>query len=215
MLNKREGKDLMRNISYAMCALLLAALPAVAQKPAAAVPDPGCVGGKPVAPVKIEVFSDYQCPACREFFLATMRQVLSEYADAGKVCVVYREFPLTMHKYSRDAAKYGAAAMRMDQRTWALVTEAMYQNQDKWEQDGKIEPFIAAVLNKDDLARLHKEMNNPIIETIITSDIDLAKKLDVNSTPTFYVTGKGKTEKVAGAIQYPVLKRYVDYLLTP
>ena len=35
--------------------------------------DAVCVGGKPIAPLKIEVFSDYQCPACREFYLTDVR----------------------------------------------------------------------------------------------------------------------------------------------
>ncbi len=212
MLGNRGGKDPMRIATMFLTALLFTVIPGLVQ-PAPAQTDPGCVGGKPIAPVKIEVFSDYQCPACREFYLSTMRLVLSDYADAGKVCVVYREFPLTMHSHAREAAKYGAAAMRMGQRTWSMVTDALYQNQDQWVQDGKIEPFVAAALNKEDLARLHKEMNNPAVEAIIASDIDLAKKLDVNQTPTFYITGKGKTEKVAGVVQYPILRRYIDSLL--
>ena len=212
MQDKQGGKDTMRIATLLLTALLYTVIPGLVQQ-APAQSDPGCVGGKPIAPVKIEVFSDYQCPACREFYLSTMRSVLSDYADAGKVCVIYREFPLSMHSHAREAAKYGAAAMRMGQRTWALVTDALYQNQDKWEQDGKIEPFVAAALNKEDLARLHKEMNNPAVEATIESDVALAKQRDVNQTPTFYITGKGKTEKVAGVVQYPILRRYIDSLL--
>ncbi len=200
----------MRRASYLMIALMLLAIPPVMQ---AADSDPGCVGGKPIAAVKIEVFSDYQCPACREFYLGTMRSVLTDYADAGKVCVVYREFPLNMHPHAREAAKYGAAAMRMGPRFWAQVTDALYQNQDKWVQDGKIEPVVAAALNKQDMTRLQKEMNNPVIETTINGDIELGKKLEVNQTPTFFISAKGKTEKIAGVVQYPILRRYLDNLL--
>ncbi len=192
-----------------LTALFLLALPGAVQM-ALAQNDPGCVGGRPTAPVKIEVFSDYQCPACREFYLSTIRLVLSDYADSGKVCVVYREFPLTQHAHAKEAAQYGAAAMRMGQRTWSQVTDALYQNQDKWEQDGKIEPFVAAALNKEDLARLHKEMTNPAVAKDIERDINLAKERDVNQTPTFFVTAKGNTEKVAGVVQYPILRRYLD-----
>ena len=89
MLGKRGGKDPMRIATIFLTALLFTVIPGLVQ-PAPAQTDPGCVGGKAISPVKIEVFSDYQCPACREFYLSTMRQVLSDYADAGKVCVVYR-----------------------------------------------------------------------------------------------------------------------------
>jgi protein-disulfide isomerase len=206
-----DGKDPMRIVFYSLIALLVTALPGVVQ-PAAAQSDT-CVGGRPTAPVKIEVFSDYQCPACRDFYLSTMRSVLSDYADAGKVCVVYREFPLSQHQHAQAAAKFGVAAMRMGQRYWAQVTDALYNKQDQWAQDGKIEPVIAAALNKEDMARLQKEMSSPSVNTTITSDMDLGKKMEVNSTPTFFIYAKGKTEKVAGGVQYAILRRYLDSLL--
>jgi len=199
----------MRTVFYFLMAAALA-LPSAAQ---AADTDAVCVGGKPVAPVKIEVFSDYQCPACRDFYLRTIRSVLSDYADTGGVCVVYREFPLQMHSHSQEAAKYGAAAMRMGQRTWALVTEALYQNQDQWAQDGNIQAVVATALNKEDLARLQKEMNNPEVAKTIASDMALGRSRDVNQTPTFFISAKGKTEKIAGIVQYPILRRYLDNLL--
>jgi protein-disulfide isomerase len=201
----------MRTAVYWFLALVLVMLPATVK--AADNTDGMCVGGKPLAPVKIEVFSDYQCPACREFYLGTMRSVLSDYADPGKVCVVYREFPLSMHSHAQEAAKYGTAAMRMGPRYWAQVTDALYQNQDKWVQDGNIQAIVAAALNKEDMARLQKEMNNPAVASTITSDMALGKSRDVNQTPTFFITAKGKTEKVAGVVQYPILRRYLDNLL--
>jgi protein-disulfide isomerase len=185
----------------------------VAAQSASAQGDGSCVGGRPTAPVKIEVFSDYQCPACKEFYLNTMRMVLTDYADAGKVCVVYREFPLTMHQHAREAAKYGHAAQRLGPRFWAEVTDALYQSQEKWEEDGQIEPVVAAALTKEDMARLKKEMANPAVDAAIERDIALAKERGVNQTPTFYVTGKGKTEKIAGVVQYPILRRYLDSML--
>lgn len=173
----------------------------------------GCVAGRATAPVKIEVFSDFQCPACRDFFLGTMRSVLTDYADPGKVCVVYREFPLTQHTYALPAARFGHAAQTLGPRYWAQVTEALYQSQDRWAASGNIEAELAKALNKDDLARLKKEASNPQIDGAITRDINLGKSMLVNQTPTFFVTAKGKTEKVAGVVQYPILKRFLDSLL--
>ncbi|MBI2817197.1 MAG: thioredoxin domain-containing protein [Acidobacteria bacterium] len=193
--------------AYCIVLFVVAALASVAR---AADTDAACVGGKPIAPIKIEVFSDYQCPACRDFYLGTMRNVLLDYADAGKVCVIYREFPLNMHAHAREAAKYGASAMRMGPRYWAQVTDALYQNQDKWSSDGNIQAVVAGALTKADMTRLQKEMSNPATDATISSDIELGKKLEVNQTPTFFITAKGKTEKVAGVVQYPILRRYLD-----
>ena len=142
-----------------------------------------------------------------------MRLVLADYADAGKVCVIYREFPLAQHQHAKEAARYGHAAQRLGPRYWAQVTDALYQSQSQWEQDGKIEPVVAAALNKEDMARLQKQMNNPAIDSAIENDIALGKRLQVDQTPTFFITAKGKTEKVAGIVTYPILRRYLDSLL--
>ena len=202
----------MRRAFYLVFALLFSVLPGL-MGAALAQNDGMCVGGKPSSPVKIEVFSDYQCPACRVFYLETMRSVLADYADAGKVCVVYREFPLSQHQYAQQAARYGHAAQRLGQRYWAQITDALYQSQERWEQDGKLEPVVAGALTKQDLARLQKEMTDPAIESAIASDIALGKRLEVNQTPTFFITAKGKTEKVSGVVQYTILRRYLDSLL--
>jgi protein-disulfide isomerase len=172
-----------------------------------------CVGGNPTAPIKIEVFSDFQCPGCRELYLGTMRSVLNDYAAAGKVCVVYHELPLSMHQHAREAARYGRAAQRLGQRYWIQVADALYSAQEQWAKDGQIESVLAKALSKQDMTRLRNETADPRIDAAITSDLNLAKKLVIEQTPTLLVTTKNKTERTAGVIQYAIMRRYLDYYL--
>ena len=170
-----------------------------------------CVRGNPSAPIKIEVFSDFQCPACQAFYQRSIRNVLTEYADTGKACLVYREFPLQMHSHAREAAHYGHAAMRVGLPQWVQVADALFDNQQTWGASGDIESVIAKVLSKSDLDALHQELGNKAsLDAAITADINLGIQRGVNSTPTFFVTANGKTQKVAAAVQYPILKRYLD-----
>ncbi len=199
----------MRMIYCSLILILLSAAPGLAQSASSGK----CVGGEPGAPIRIEVFSDYQCPACRQFYLETMQPVLDNYASTGKVCVVYREFPLSMHSHAREAALYGHAAQLLGMRHWRLVTDALYQSQPQWSADGQLEPVVAGVLSEEDMGRLRKWMEDPEVEAAISSDIALARQRSVTSTPTFFVTAQGKTEKVAGVVQYPTLQRYLDHLL--
>lgn len=175
--------------------------------------DSPCVGGKPSSPIKIEVFSDFQCPACRAFYLGTMRRVLSEYGDTGKVCVVYHEFPLNIHQHSVPAARYGHAAMQLGIRQWSQVADALFQEQPEWAASGKIEPVVAGALSKEDMAKVQKLVNDPATDAAVKRDIELGEKREVHSTPTFFITAKGKTERVASVVQYPIMKRYLDHLL--
>ncbi len=46
--------------------------------------------GSKTAPITMEVFSDYQCPACRSFYQSTYRQVIDSYVSAGKVYLIHR-----------------------------------------------------------------------------------------------------------------------------
>lgn len=176
--------------------------------------EPPCVGGQPSSPIKIEVFSDYQCPACRAFYLGTMRQVLSEYGDADKVCVVYHEFPLSIHPYAPEAARYGHAAMQIGIRQWSQVTDALFQAQPQWAASGQLEPVVASALSEEDMNKVRELVADPAINEAIRRDIELGRSREVNSTPTFFITANGNTEKVAQVVQFPILKRYLDHLLT-
>ena len=58
----------------------------------------------------MEVFGDFQCPACRGFFETTVKQVIDDYVIPGKVYLIHRDFPLEMHPYARQAARLANAA---------------------------------------------------------------------------------------------------------
>src|SRR5438309_8682740 len=53
------------------------------------------------APITIEVFSDYQCPQCRVFYLDTARQLMLTIIPAGDGNQVTRHFPLSIHSHKK------------------------------------------------------------------------------------------------------------------
>jgi protein-disulfide isomerase len=205
-------EQLMRNAFFSLMLLTAGMLGAGAAR---AEDSGACVAGPAAAPIKIEVFSDYQCPACKAFYLNTMRMVFPEYADQGKVCVVYREFPLQMHEHARLAARYGHAAKKVGLRQWGLVTDALFLNQDTWGSSGDVESVVAKALSKADLDAVHNHLKDiAALDAAIDADVNLGLTKGVNSTPTFWVTTtKGTNQKLASAVQYPILKRYLDNLI--
>jgi len=171
----------------------------------------GCVRGKPDAPIRIEVFSDYECPACRAFYLQTMKLVFTNYADTGKVCVIYREFPSFTH--SREAARLARAALRLGVRQWGQVTEALFQSQPQWSQTGDVEAVVASALGAKDMESVLKLSKDPLLDEVIDNEAILGLERQVNSTPTFFITARGKTEKVEAALTYAAMQRRLDALL--
>ena len=65
--------------------------------------DPHKAFGSKTAPLVLEVFSDFQCPACKTLYATTNRQLIDNYVSNGKVFLIHRDFPLPMHAHSRVA----------------------------------------------------------------------------------------------------------------
>ena len=110
-------------ILFAVCVLATAALAKQQTKPpisssakvavAASNPTFQKAIGNPNAPITMEVFGDFQCPACRGFFEGTTKQVIDDYVIPGKVYLIHRDFPLDMHPYARQAARLANAAINL------------------------------------------------------------------------------------------------------
>ena len=171
------------------------------------------LGGSLDAPIRIDLFSDYQCPACRNLYLETIRPVLKDYSEANKVCIVYHDFPLKSHQYAREAARYSQAALRVGRRQWLAVVDALYTNQPAWSQDGKVEATVAAAVSPEDLQKIKGLLNYPYINESIDRDVALGQKRKVDSTPTLFVTAIGREQKVVGGIPYNVLRDYFNRIV--
>jgi len=168
--------------------------------------------GSTSAPIVIELFSDYQCPACRQLHIDDIRPVITDYVNSGKVYLVVRDFPLPMHPWAKTAARYANASVRLNK--FRTVDDKLFDTQLEWSANGEIEKALSSVLSKDELAKLKTYANDPKIEESIASDVALGKKVNLTQTPTMMITHKGRSFPVAGVVSYPILKRFLDNLLT-
>ena len=162
------------------------------------------LGGSAESPVKIEVFSDFECPACSNLFFNTIQPILKNYKD--RVSVVYYEFPLDMHPYARPASRYVLAAARLaDQKKLLAVFEMLFANQNSWAQDGNPEAFVSGALSLEDFQKVTSilEANGESIEKDIDRDIQVGTSRKINATPTIFINHAGKQEK---AVMPPNIK---------
>jgi len=171
------------------------------------------LGGSLNAPIKIEVFSDFQCPACRDLYLETIRQVLQEYASKDKVCVIYHEFPLSMHQYAKEAARYAEATSRLGQQKLLPVYESLFTDQSQWSKDGSLELTVSKAIPGDDLQKVKKLLQDASVNSEIEKEILLGIKKEIQSTPTLLITYPGKQQKVEGVVAYPILKQFIDSIV--
>ena len=111
------------SIIMRLMALVMALLLPCAVRPAGA-PSTGKAVGLPNAPILMEVFSDFQCPACKTLYEQTLMPLVRDYVSAGKVYLIHRDFPLPMHAYAREAASYACAAGRIGK--YEQVADALF-----------------------------------------------------------------------------------------
>jgi protein-disulfide isomerase len=170
--------------------------------------------GNPNAPITMEVFGDFQCPACRGFFEGTTKQVIDDYVIPGKVYLIHRDFPLEMHPYARQAARLANAAAEFGQ--FEAIERALYDHQDEWSAKGNIDDVIASNFPPAQFKKFQAFESQHIseINASIERDRALGMQRNVNQTPTIYITAHGKTEALpGGGVDYKLLKSYFDYLL--
>src|SRR5208337_3587087 len=123
-----------------------------AAKPVAAGPLVKSYGSSS-APIKLEVFTDYQCPSCRTFYESSLRQLIaSDYIATGKLYLVHHDFPLQAHMYSGMAARWANAAAQVG--AFSAVEAALYDNQDAWGASGDIAKYVAAAMPAADFKRV-------------------------------------------------------------
>jgi protein-disulfide isomerase len=170
--------------------------------------------GNPNAPITMEVFGDFQCPACRGFFEGTVKQVIDDYVIPGKVYLIHRDFPLEMHPYARQAARLANAAAEFGQ--FEAIERALYDHQEEWTAKGNIDEVIATYFPPATFKKFQafESQHMSEINASIERERAMGAQRNVNQTPTVYITAHGKTEALpGGGVDYKLLKSYFDYLL--
>ena len=189
--------------------------------------------GNPSAPIKMEVFSDYECPSCGAFYENTLKTMINTYVANGKVYLVHHDFPLQMHRYSGIAARWANAAAKIGK--FQDVDAALFDNQGAWSENGDVTKYVQAAVSPSDFEKLETILkgcsNSPApqskfdssmpagdpscpVDKYIVEDIGKGYQVPVKATPTFVVTYKGKTYPMASAVSWEVLKQFFDTLLT-
>lgn len=148
--------------------------------------------GPKEGPVRLTVFSDFQCPACRRFSDKTAN--LSKQFD-GKLQIVFKHFPLSpicnpsvrrnLHPRACEAALATEAA-RQQGKFWAFHDALFASNLSK---DENTISLVAKELGLN-LNQFEADRTGEAATAKLKSDIELAKRLNVNYTPTIFLNGR-------------------------
>lgn len=133
------------------------------------------------APVTIVLFDDFQCPYCARL-VPMIERVLQTYPQ--QVRVVFKHFPLSMHKFARQAAIAGIAA-RKQGKFWPLHDQ-LFANYNQL-NDEKIRELAQNV--GLDMNRFDQDLKDPALQQEVEADMQLGVSSGVRGTPAVYING--------------------------
>ena len=140
------------------------------------------------APVTIIEFADFECPYCAHAFGEIETMVNNTYK--GKVRLVWKDFPLTMHAWAEQAAVAAQCANEQNPEAFWSFARDFYRDQseitpqnlrqhiDDYTKTTGLDPKVmsACILGKS-------------AESYVQQDLKDGNSIHVNSTPTFIVNG--------------------------
>lgn len=147
------------------------------------------------APVRLVVFSDYQCPDCRRAELQ-LRDALAGRCD---VSVGYKHFPLSRecnprvrspgdHRHACRAARIAETAGRLGQTDGFLRMHAWLFRRKAEFTDEELAEALPG-LGFTDVATFFRVSNDPAIAEQVKRDVEEGQSLRLAGTPALFVNG--------------------------
>lgn len=146
--------------------------------------------GSDTAPVTVIEFSDFGCPFCRMFAVATFPELRREYVDTGLVRWIYVPIVTGGFRNGAEAARAGECAA--EQGRFAEMKDRIYITRKDWTDTRRPEEVFAAIardlaLDTEKFAVCYRE-NSPA-DRIRYNNL-AASAAGVRATPTFVIDGR-------------------------
>ncbi len=160
------------------------------------------------APVKLEEFSDFQCPFCRRFSETVGIQLKEDYADSGLVRFEYNHFAFIGAESDKAAE---AAECANEQNSFWQYHDTLFANQRGENlgafRDAALKNFAAAIgLNESEFNDCFDAQR---YEDAVVADTEYGVELGVNSTPSLFLNG----ERVENPNDYSLVQSLVEAAL--
>lgn len=150
----------------------------------------GYTMGSDSAPVEVVEYLDFECPACAQFAVVQEPTIREQLITTGKLRWRARDYPLTIHKYSRFAAHASQCAGEQD-KYWAMHDQ-LFANHS-WAQTGRDPSGLFRQLAEAagvDLGKYDACMQSGRYAGRIQASLEEGERVRVGGTPTFFFNGQ-------------------------
>ncbi len=154
------------------------------------------------APVRIEEYSDYQCPFCQRFVNDTMVNIKGGEITDGEAVLIFYDFPLSFHPQAGAAANAARCAGEVGAAAYWAMHDALFENLGKWSVSNPVPQFIsyAEQIAGVDIPAFTECAESDRYQADVQADTQQGSSLGVRGTPAFFVNG----ELLSGAQPYGV-----------
>jgi protein-disulfide isomerase len=170
--------------------------------------------GTPGAPVVMVVFSDFQCPNCREEGRELRQNVLKAFPD--KVRVYFKDFPLEqIHPWAKPAAIAGRCIFREQPAAFWDYHDWIYEHQPEILPDNLKTKIIGWAATKNlDTAKLSQCIDTKATEAEVDKEIAEGRSLQITGTPTVFLNGRPLQGAIPWNTMQEIIKRELGYQQT-
>jgi protein-disulfide isomerase len=172
--------------------------------------------GTPGAPVVVVLFSDFECPYCKEEAKSLRSNLLATYPK--EVRLYFKDLPLVqIHPWAMPASLAGRCIFRQNPGAFWEYHDWIYEHQGEINADNlksKILEFAKGVKDVDPV-QLERCMDSKATAGEIEKSIAEAKALGVSATPTLFVNGRQLVgQQATWANLRPVIDYEIEYQKT-
>ncbi len=141
------------------------------------------IKGNPDASVVLVEYSDFQCPACAQFY-PYVQELMNDYGD--DIRFEYRHFPLmNIHQHAVPAARAAEAAAQQG-KFWEMH-DKLFENQKVWSKATNPNAYFSQYAEELglDVETFKRQMGSAMIQSAIDNSFADARERGFTGTPTF------------------------------
>jgi protein-disulfide isomerase len=150
--------------------------------------------GDPKAPIKVDVWEDFQCPACASYSNETEPQIITNYVETGLVYYTFHMYPfidgMGITGGESDQAANAAMCASEQDKFWDYH-DLLFANWNGENQGAFADPRLVVLAENLglDMAAFNKcfEANTYVAE--INQDLQAGQAAGVQGTPSVFVDG--------------------------
>ncbi|MGE0408437.1 MAG: DsbA family protein [Amphiplicatus sp.] len=149
--------------------------------------------GRADAPVTVIEYASLTCSHCADFHERILPAIKEKYIDAGKVRLIFREFPTAPTGLSYVASVLArCAADKGGAEAYFLVVSSLLKTQQSWiSDDAKTELVKLAAQAGMDEAAFDACMERQDLVDLINANVKYAsEEYKINATPSFVIGGE-------------------------